>query len=67
MIAFLRAWDWNGVNQLFAEAYYNDKKDDFDDPYRATAIYFLKNSDVWTEWVPDDVEKKLKDALASES
>ena len=67
VIAFLRAWDWNGVNQLFAEAYYNDKKDDFDDPYRATAIYFLKNSDVWTEWVPDDVEKKLKDALASES
>lgn len=67
VIAFLREWDWNGVNQLFAEAYYNDKKDDFDDPYRATAIYFLKNSDVWTEWVPDDVEKKVKDALASES
>jgi glycine betaine/proline transport system substrate-binding protein len=66
VIAFLRKWDWNGVNQLFAEAYYNENKDESDEPYRATAVYFLKNSDDWTGWVPSDVEKKIKDALAAE-
>ncbi len=65
VIAFLRNWDWNGVNQLFAEAWYSENKDDFDDPFEATGIYFLKNNETWTEWVPDDVEAKVKAALAA--
>ena len=65
VITFLRNWDWNGVNQLMAEGWYSENKDDFDDPFEATGIYFLKNSEVWTEWVPDDVEAKVKAALAT--
>ena len=64
IIAFLRNWDWNGVNQLFAEGWYEENKDNFDEPYKATGIYFLKNSEAWTEWVPDDVEQNVRDALA---
>ena len=65
VITFLRNWDWNGVNQLMAEGWYSENKDDFDDPFEATGIYFLKNSETWTEWVPDDVEANVKAALAA--
>jgi len=65
VIAFLRNWDWNGVNQFFAEAWYEENKDDFDNPFEATGIYFLKNNETWTEWVPDDVEANVKAALAA--
>ena len=67
VIRFLRNWDWNGVNQLFAESWYNENKDAVDEPYEATGIYFLKNSEVWTEWVPDDVEANIRAALAKET
>ncbi len=65
VIAFLRNWDWNGVNQLFAEAWYSENKDDFDNPFEATGIYFLKNNETWTEWVPDDVEANVRTALGA--
>lgn len=67
IIEFLRNWNWNGVNQLFAEGWYGENKDDFDDPFEATGIYFLKNSDSWAEWVPDDVEANVRAALAAEA
>lgn len=32
-----------------------------------TAIWFLKNHAVWTDWVPPEVEQRVKDALAEEA
>ena len=67
IMEFLKNWDWNGVNQLFAESWYEDNKQYFLDPFEATGIYFLKNSGAWRAWVPDHVEAKVNAALAAEA
>ncbi len=67
VVELLRKWDWNGSNQLFAEGWYEEHKGNYINPFEATAIFFLKNNKSWTEWVPDDVERSVLEALAKES
>ncbi|MEF2070665.1 ABC transporter substrate-binding protein [Consotaella aegiceratis] len=53
-----RSWGNDIVNKLLAW------KDDNQATGEDTAYYFLENQpDVWTKWVPEDVAKKIKDAL----
>jgi glycine betaine/proline transport system substrate-binding protein len=69
LITFFRNWDWNAGNQLAADGWYGDNKDNFDtaeEAYSATGVWYLKNNDGWKGWVPADVLANVEAALASE-
>jgi len=70
LISFFRKWDWSAVNQLAADSWYADNKDNYDtseDAYSATGVWYLKNNDGWKTWVPADVLASVEAALANES
>ena len=69
LIGFFRNWDWSAVNQLAADGWYAENKDDYDtseEAYSATGVWYLKNNDGWKSWVPADVLAKVEAALAQE-
>ena len=62
VIEFLRKWNFTAVTQIAAESYMSDTGADFAE----TAIWYLQNQeDVWTQWLPADVARKVKAALPS--
>ena len=70
LIGFFRNWDWSAVNQLAADGWYSDNKDNYDtseEAYSATGVWYLKNNDGWKTWVPADVLANVEAALANES
>lgn len=67
VIEFLRLWEWNRHNQIFAESWYGDNKNRYVDPFGETAVYVLKNREFWTEWVPEDIKQHILLALSQES
>ena len=69
LIAFFRNWDWSAVNQLAADGWYAENKDNYDtseEAYSATGVWYLKNNDGWKGWVPADVLAGVEAALANE-
>ena len=69
LISFFVKWDWSAVNQLAADGWYGENKDNYDtveEAYSATGVWYLKNNDGWKNWVPADVLANVEAALASE-
>ena len=69
LIAFFRNWDWSAVNQLAADGWYAENKDNYDtseEAYSATGVWYLKNNDGWKGWVTADVLAGVEAALANE-
>ena len=69
LITFFRSWDWSAVNQLAAEGWHGENKDNYDtaeEGYSATGIWYLKNNDGWKSWIPADVLANVEAALAQE-
>ena len=69
LIAFFRNWDWSAVNQLAADGWYAENKDNYDtseEAYSATGVWYLKNNDGWKGWVTADVLAGVEAALAKE-
>ena len=70
LISFFRKWDWNATNQLAAEGFYNDNKDNYDtveQAYSASGVNYLKNNDGWKDWLPAAELANVEAALANES
>ena len=69
LIGFFRKWDWSAVNQLAADGWHAENKDNYDtseEAYSATGVWYLKNNDGWKSWVPADVLANVEAALANE-
>ena len=69
LISFFRNWDWSAVNQLAAEGWFNENKDNYgsaEEAYSATGVWYLKNNDAWKSWVPSDIQANVEAALAGE-
>lgn len=69
LISFFREWDWSAVNQLAADGWYAENKDNYatsEEAYSATGVWYLKNNDGWKDWVPADVLDNVEAALAQE-
>ncbi|PKB68019.1 MAG: hypothetical protein BZY81_03200 [SAR202 cluster bacterium Io17-Chloro-G4] len=73
LIPFLANWDWNAGNQLAAEGWRTDNKEALENAgasseeiYSATGVWYLKNHEVWKEWIPAEVVAKVEAALAKE-
>lgn len=62
VVEFLRRWDFNADSQVAAEGWMADNEATAD----VAAIWFLKNDDIWTNWVPEDIGGKVQEALAAE-
>ena len=62
IIQFLRNWDFTDKDDLAA----NKHKEAAGISFSETGIWFLRNNEKWTEWVPTAVAEKVKAALASE-
>ena len=70
LISFFQKWDWSAGNQLVAEGWYGDNKDNYDNveaASSATGVWYLKNNDAWKDWVPAEVASNLEAALAKEN
>ncbi len=70
LVGFFKNWDWSAGNQLAADGWYGDNKDDYDsseEAYSATGVWYLKNNDAWKTWVPADILANVEAALANES
>ncbi len=69
LIPFFRNWEWALAQQGAAETWYTENKDSFtsDEEARlATGAWFLKNNDIWKDWVPEDIVANVEAALAAE-
>lgn len=69
LIGFFRKWDWSAVNQLAADGWYAENKDNYatsEEAYSATGVWYLQNNDGWKDWVPADVLDRVEAALAQE-
>lgn len=62
VVEFLRVWNYSADIQVSIDGY----KAETDADFQEAAIWFLKNQDVWTQWVPDEVAEKVNTTLASE-
>ena len=60
VVEFLRKWDFTAESQIAVESWMADNEAPLDE----AAAWFLENDDVWTQWVPPNVAKKVDDALA---
>ncbi len=69
LIPFFRNWEWALAQQGAAETWYSENKENYtsDEEARlATAAWFLKNNDIWKDWVPEDIVANVEAALAAE-
>lgn len=62
VVEFLRKWDFKADSQVAAEGWMAENDATLDE----AAIWFLKNDDIWTNWVPEDVKGRVQEALAAE-
>jgi glycine betaine/proline transport system substrate-binding protein len=63
VVEFLRRWDFSAPSQLAAEEWMAQNEAGVD----AAAIWFLRNNQYWPQWVPPDVERRVRAALAARS
>ena len=69
LIPFFRNWEWALAEQGAAETWYTENKDSYtsDEEARlATGAWFLKNNEIWKDWVPEDIVANVEAALAAE-
>jgi len=69
LIPFFQKWDWSAKNQLLAEGNYAEIADDYgsaEEAFEATAISYLKESDNWHSWVPEEILANITVALERE-
>ena len=69
LIPFFHAWDWKAEEQLAAEGWYGQNKDQYynsEEAYSATGVWYLMNNDAWKDWVPADVAANVEAALAND-
>ena len=60
VVDFLRLWGMDASTQVEAESFLAEVGNDIED----TALWYLKNKEsLWTEWVPEDVVERVKQAL----
>ena len=62
VVEFLRLWDFQAGSQVALDAWIADNEAEFED----AAVYFLKNDDIWTNWVTDEAEAGVMAALENE-
>jgi glycine betaine/proline transport system substrate-binding protein len=61
VVEFLRRWDFGADSQIAAEDWMSETDATVDE----AAIWYLKNNQQWTKWVPDDVAARVQKALAA--
>jgi glycine betaine/proline transport system substrate-binding protein len=61
VVEFLRQWDFGATSQIAAEEWMAESDATVDE----AAIWFLKNNQVWTQWVPASVAGRVQEALAA--
>ncbi|MDA0734640.1 MAG: ABC transporter substrate-binding protein [Chloroflexi bacterium] len=61
VVEFLRLWRFPAPSQIAAVEWMADRDASIDEG----AIWFLQNHDIWADWVPPDVEQRVKEALAN--
>jgi glycine betaine/proline transport system substrate-binding protein len=61
VVEFLRRWEFAAESQVAVEGWMAENEA----TAHEGAIWFLNNDPVWTEWVPPDVAKRVKEALAA--
>jgi len=60
IVELLRKWDFKESTQFVAENCLKETEQDFE----AAALCYLKNEQaVWTQWMPPEVAKKVREAL----
>ncbi len=62
VVEFLRRWDFKAGSQVAAEGWMAENEATVEE----AAVWFLRNDDIWTGWVPEDVEGRVREALAAE-
>ena len=63
LVQFFRRWDFTAQSQIATEAWMGENNETTD----AAAINYLQNfSDLWEEYVPEDVAARVHEALAQE-
>ena len=63
VVEFLEKWSFKAADQVATEIWMEENNEDSD----AGALWFLRNyREVWASFVPDDVAKKVDEALADE-
>jgi glycine betaine/proline transport system substrate-binding protein len=59
VVDFFKKWDFNANNQLTAEGYMADSGAD----YAEVAVWFLKNTDDWKNWVTTEAKDNVLSSL----
>ena len=63
LVQFFRRWDFTAKSHIATEAWMNENNETTD----AAALYYLENfSDIWEQYVPEDVAVRVQKSLAQE-
>jgi glycine betaine/proline transport system substrate-binding protein len=62
VVEFLRRWDFDAASQIAAEEWMAES----DASVNEAAVWYLKNHQGWTRWVPGDVAARVQQALAAQ-
>ena len=62
IVDFLRQWDFTASSQIGVEVWMGENEATAEEG----AIWFLKNNDVWVNWVPENVAANVRNALGAE-
>ena len=63
LVQFFRRWDFTAGSHIQTEAWMTENNETSE----AAAVYYLENfSDIWEEYVPEDVAARVHEALAQE-
>ncbi len=63
LVQFFRRWDFTASSHIETEAWMTENNETTD----TAALYYLENfSDIWEQYVPDDVATRVHEALAEE-
>ena len=60
VVELLRKWDFKASTQFVAEDCLSQTNKDFE---RAAVCYLKQEQAVWTQWMPPDVAKRVREAL----
>ncbi len=63
LVQFFRRWDFTAASHIETEAWMTENNETSD----AGALYYLNNfSDIWEQYIPEDVAVRVHEALANE-